>query len=202
MFLNNVAEQERYNITNVVKKPQRVSIYQFVQYVKQLNFHIAQLPCWFYSPSAKPKPIPANIPMTKADLAIYTLRMCPLTWQNHFNLHKKGMTPMDMCLLLMFLEAIERVCTQEKSNAESNKKTSNKSKKGNKRPGVESTARVPKKVCFKKHCNLCKRHGGMYTIHITNYCCNYEKYRSDKADFCTAKKCRKKPNSTKNLFAQ
>jgi hypothetical protein len=44
----------------------------------------------------------------------------------------------------MSLEAIEHICVQEKSNAQSNKKASNKSKKGNKRPGTESTARVPK----------------------------------------------------------
>ncbi len=202
MFLNNMAEQERYNITNVLKNPKCVSIYQFVQYVEQLNFYIAQLPCWFYSPSAMPKPIPIKVPLTEADLASHVLRMCPLTRQNHFNLHEKGMTPVDMCLLLMSLETIECVCSQEKSYAESNKKTSNKSKKGNKRPGMESMARVPKKVCFKKHCNLCKRHGSAYTMHNTKACHNYEKDRLDSADFCTAKKCGKKPNPTKNLFAQ
>ncbi len=42
------------------------------------------------------------------------------------------MTPMDMCLLQMFLEAIECMCTQEKSNAQSGKKASNKGKKRNK----------------------------------------------------------------------
>ena len=37
VFPNSVAEQERYYITNVLKKPQRVSIHQFVQHVEQLN---------------------------------------------------------------------------------------------------------------------------------------------------------------------
>ncbi len=46
MFPNNVAEQERYYITNVLKKPQCVSIHQFVQRVEQLNSCILQLPCW------------------------------------------------------------------------------------------------------------------------------------------------------------
>ncbi len=55
--------------------------------------------------------------------------MCPLKWQDLFNLHKKGMTPMDMHLLLMPLEAIERICMQEKSNAQYDKKASNKGKK-------------------------------------------------------------------------
>jgi hypothetical protein len=44
VFPNNAAEQERYYITNVLKKPQRVSIRQFVQRVEQLNSYIAQLP--------------------------------------------------------------------------------------------------------------------------------------------------------------
>jgi hypothetical protein len=34
MFLNNTAEQERYYITNVLKKPQHISIRQFVQRVE------------------------------------------------------------------------------------------------------------------------------------------------------------------------
>jgi len=45
VFPNNAAEQERYYITNVLKKPQRVSICQFLQRVEQLNSYIAQLPC-------------------------------------------------------------------------------------------------------------------------------------------------------------
>jgi hypothetical protein len=67
----------------------------------------------------------------EADLASHILRMCARTWQDQFNLHKKGMMPVDMCLLLMSLEAIVRVCTQEKSNTQSSKKASNKGKKGN-----------------------------------------------------------------------
>jgi hypothetical protein len=37
--------------------------------------------------------------------------------------------------------------------------------KGIKRPGTESMASVLIKVCFKKHCNLCKKHDGAYTMH-------------------------------------
>jgi hypothetical protein len=38
---NNAAEQERYNLTNGLKKPQRISVHQFVQSVEQLNSYIA-----------------------------------------------------------------------------------------------------------------------------------------------------------------
>jgi hypothetical protein len=41
VFPNNVAEQERYYITNVLKKPQRISLCQFVQHANQLNSYIA-----------------------------------------------------------------------------------------------------------------------------------------------------------------
>ncbi len=45
VFPNNVAEQERYYITNVLKKPQRIRIHWFVQRVEQLNSYILQLHC-------------------------------------------------------------------------------------------------------------------------------------------------------------
>jgi hypothetical protein len=41
-------------------------------------------------------------------------------WQDYFNLNKKGMTLVDMLLLLLSLEAIQRIWTQEKSDAQSN----------------------------------------------------------------------------------
>ena len=72
-------------------------------------------------------------------------------------MNKKGMTLMDMRLLLTSLEAIKRVCTYKKGKSESSKKSSHKSKKGKKRPGTDSTVRVPKKDRFEKHCNLCKK---------------------------------------------
>ncbi len=110
---NNVTEQERYYLTNMLKKRQHVIVHQLVQHVEQLNSYIVQLPCRFYSPNVKPTTIPANVPFTKADLVdlvSHVLRMCSLTWQDHFSPHEKGMTHVDMHLLLMSLDAIERVC--------------------------------------------------------------------------------------------
>ncbi len=68
VFSSNAAKQERCYITNVLKKPQWVSTCQFVQHVEQLNSYITQLPCWCYSPSAKPSMIPMSIPFAEADL--------------------------------------------------------------------------------------------------------------------------------------
>jgi hypothetical protein len=98
VFPNNAAEQERYYITNVLKKPQRVSIRQFLQHVEQLNSYISQLSCWYYSPSVKVKTVPANVSFPEADLVSHV--MCPYTWQDQYNLHEKGGAPTDMRSLL------------------------------------------------------------------------------------------------------
>jgi hypothetical protein len=145
---------------------------------------------------------PENIPFTEAKLGAHVLRMCPLQWQDQYNMNKKGMTPMGMCSLLTLLEAIKHVCTYEKGKLESSEKSSHKSEKGKKRPGTNSMVRVPKKVHFEKHCDLCKKHGGAYTMHSTRDCCRFEKDRKEKSDFCTAKKGGKKGNPVNHNFAQ
>ena len=101
---------------------------------------------------------------------------------------------MDLHLLLTSLEAIERACTREKTKSESSTKASHKGEKGKKHPGTKSTARAPKKVCFKKHCNLCKRHGGTYTTHNTKDGHRFEKDGKKKFNFHAAKKGNKKTN--------
>jgi hypothetical protein len=80
---------------------------------------------------------------------------------------------MDMHLLLTLLEAIEHFCTYKKGNLESSEKSSHKSEKGKKHPGTKATVRVLKKVCFEKHCDLCKKYGGAYTTHNTRDCRRY-----------------------------
>jgi hypothetical protein len=117
-------------------------------------------------------------------------------------MNKMGMTPMDMHLLLTLLEAIERICTYEKGKLESSEKSSHKSKKGKKRPGTKATDRVPKKVCFEKHCDLCKKHGGAYTMHNTCDCRRFEKDGKEKSDFRAPKKGGKIGNSVNHNFAQ
>ncbi len=109
---------------------------------------------------------------------------------------------MDMRSLLTSLEAIEHVCTFKKGKSESLEKSSHKSEKGKKRPGTKAMVRVPKKVCFKKHCNLCKKHGGVYTTHNTCDCRRFEKDRKTKSDFRAAKKGGKKGNPINHNFAQ
>jgi hypothetical protein len=131
--------------------------------------------------------------------------MCPIQRQDQYNMNQKGMTPIDMRSLLTSLEAIKRVCTYKKGKSDSHKKSekySNKGEKGKKCPGTDSTARVPKKVHFKKHCNLCKKHGGAYTTHNTQDCCRFEKDGKEKSNFRAAKKGKQKGNPVNQNFVQ
>ncbi len=185
----------------MLKKPQRFGIPQFVQHVEQLNAYVAQLPCWYYSPSYNAGMTPANVPFTEADLVSHVLWMCPHQWQDQYNLQEKGMTPMDMHSLQASLKAIERICSHEKTHAPSGKKASHKNEAGAKQPSNGATKQAHKKVCFEKSCELCKKHGGTHTMHSTKDCRKYEK-DGMKADFRAAKKAGKKPNPAKQLFAQ
>jgi hypothetical protein len=106
VFPNNAAEQENYYLSNVLKKPQRVGINQFVQRVEQLNAYVAQLPCWCYSPSYNASMTPANVPFSKADQASHVLRLCLHQWQDQYNLQEKGMTPWTCILFKLLLKLL------------------------------------------------------------------------------------------------
>jgi hypothetical protein len=161
------------------------------------------MPCFYYSPHANASTKPENVPFTEAELGAHVLRMCPLPWQDQYNMNKKGMMSMDMRSLLTLLEAIERVCTHKKGKPdEKSKKPSFKSKKGKNRPGTSPTVRVPKKVRFEKHCDLCKKHGGAHMTHNTNECRKYEKDGTEKSSFCAAKKGGKRSYPVNQNFAQ
>jgi hypothetical protein len=202
VFPNSAAEQEKYYLSNMLKKPQRVGVRQFVQRVEQLNAYVVQLPCWYYSPSFNAGMMPANVPFTKADLVSHALWMCPHQWQDQYNLQEKGMTPIYMHSLQASLEAIKCVCTYEKTHTPSGEKASHKNEAGAKQPSNDATKQAHKKVCFEKSCKLCKKHGGVHTTHATKNCCKYEKDGMVKDYFRSAKKAGKKPTPAKQLFTQ
>jgi hypothetical protein len=163
------------------------------------------MPCFYYSPNANASTKPENVPFTEAELGAHMLRMCPIQWQDQYDMNEKGMTPMDMRLLLTSLEAIKCICTYEKGETDSyekSEKSSNKGEKGKKRPGNNSMARVPKKVRFEKHCNLCKKHGGTHSAHNTRDCRRIEKDGNEKSSFHAAKKGGYKSNPINQNFAQ
>jgi hypothetical protein len=87
-FPINVAEQEKYYMTNVLKKPQCINVRQVVRHVEQLIAYITQMPCFYYSPHANASTKPKNVPFKEAELGAHVLRMCPLMWQDQYNLNK------------------------------------------------------------------------------------------------------------------
>jgi hypothetical protein len=78
MFPINAAKQEKYYITNILKKPQHVNVDQFVRHVEQLNPYISQMRCFYKSLSFNATNKPENVPFTEAELGSHVLRMCPL----------------------------------------------------------------------------------------------------------------------------
>jgi hypothetical protein len=77
-FPINSAEQEKYYILKVLKKPQRINVCQFVRREEQLNAYIAQMSCFFYSPDVNASTKPENLPFTEAELGAHVLHMCPI----------------------------------------------------------------------------------------------------------------------------
>jgi hypothetical protein len=70
--------------------------------------------CFYYSPNANASTKPENVPFAEAELGVHVLCMCPLQWQDQYNMNERGMTPMYMRSLLTLLEAIEHICIYEK----------------------------------------------------------------------------------------
>jgi hypothetical protein len=161
------------------------------------------MPCFYYSHNANASTKPENFLFPETELGANVLRMCPLAWQDQYNLNQKGMTPMDMRTLLTLLEAIEHVCTHEKGKPhEKSEKSSFNGKEGKKRPGTDPTVHIPKKVLFEKNCDLCKKHGDAHTTHTTRECCKYKKDGTEKSSFRATKKGGKKNYPVNQNFAQ
>jgi hypothetical protein len=76
VFPNKAAKQEKYYLSNVLKKSQWVGVRQFIQRIEQLNVYVVQLPCWYYSPKYKSGMTPADVSFTEADLVSHILWMC------------------------------------------------------------------------------------------------------------------------------
>eukprot|EP00804_Cyclotella_cryptica_P022218 CCRYP_017950-RA/>CCRYP_017950-RA protein AED:0.35 eAED:0.85 QI:0/0/0/1/0/0.5/2/139/459 len=173
VFHHDAGEALKYYITNTLKKPNRVSIRQFFVRVEQLNSYLETLPCLYYSPKAN-QATKKVLPLDDADLATHLLRMCPAKWQTQYDL-TENTTPVSTRALLLVLENIE-------NNAELDNKPANTTKaKGadTKRKMESMDSRIPKKPkkvgWTKKHCVLCKKHGGLHKSHNTRDCRRYNK---------------------------
>ncbi len=85
VFHPDAAEAVKFYITNTLKKPNRVPIWQFFVQVEQLNSYLENLPRLFQSPKANSATKPV-MPLEDADLMMHLLRMCPVKWQRQYDL--------------------------------------------------------------------------------------------------------------------
>ena len=85
IFHYDVAETQRYYISNGVKKPNRVPIRQFRQCIQQLNGQLSLLPCFFISPHTTKLTKKAGH-FDDSDLMFHILCMCPGTARAQYEL--------------------------------------------------------------------------------------------------------------------
>jgi hypothetical protein len=85
IFPSDAAKQQRFYISNVLKKPQQVPVRYFFQRVEQLNSYLLHLPCTYDSPwvTAATKLVQS---FDEAELANLLLCMCPESWQDQYDL--------------------------------------------------------------------------------------------------------------------
>ena len=184
VFQTDAAERQRFYISNVLKKPQRVPVRYFFQRVEQLNGYLMHLPCLYNSPRATAS-TSSVAPFDDAELANLLLRMCPEAWQNQYDLTQETV-PQDLRKLLTVLENIEKCEMSSNVPAKTpvggvvNGK-SNGNEKNGKRKGMSSHGeRIPKKARSERYCALCKKYGGAHTTHNTEFCSKYEKDGTEK----------------------
>ena len=83
VFAHNACESLKFYILNSLKKPNKMRIHHFVQCVMQLNIYIEELPCLFYSPSMSLQ-TQRVYSYTDPELECQILRMCPVKWQDQY----------------------------------------------------------------------------------------------------------------------
>jgi hypothetical protein len=180
IFPVNVAEKQRYYMTQVVKKPHRVTVRQYMARMGVLNNYLAHIPTVFNSSMAVEGTKKGNVPFDEADLAGIILNSVPVSWLNQYNMTHQT-PPSGTRALLQDLEPIKHVMEEQhkdvhkvkaKNPAGSNiAQGSSKKRSGSGNPNK----RVPKKGKPSKFCQHCKAKGGPHLTHNTKECRRYNR---------------------------
>jgi hypothetical protein len=189
VFDEDATECQQIYISSQLKKPQRVSVRAFFTRVEQLNNYVKYLPSIYNSPKAT-ESTQLAVPYTEGQLAVQLLCMCPVHWQNQYDLNQNTI-PQDTRRLLAALENIEKLSTSStvpkspsNGNTGGNAKPNGNPEKGGKHKNGNSFAdKIPKKARAEKHCNLCQKHGGTASTLSTSECTKYEKDGTLKAEW-------------------
>jgi hypothetical protein len=115
VFPADAAEKQRYYMQQTIKKPQRVTVRQFVSHMSVLNDYQAYLPTVFDSSMAVAGTKKMNVLFNEADLARIVLNLVPSSWVNQYNMTHSTL-PKNPRVLLNNLEVIKQVM-DEKHNA-------------------------------------------------------------------------------------
>ncbi len=181
IFPADTAEKQHYYMQQTIKKPQQVTVRQFVSRMGILNDYLAYLPMVFDSSMAIAGTKKMTVPFDEADLAGIVLNLVPSSWVNQYNMTHSTL-PKNPRALLNNLEAIEQVIN-ERHNASLKAKakeanTASAAAKGSskKHPasGNSGELRVPKKARPSKFCQHCKAKGGPHLTHNTKECHRYD----------------------------
>ncbi len=173
-----------------IKKPQRVTVRQFVSCMGILNDYLAYLPMVFDSSIAIAGTKKMNVPFDKADLAGIVLNLVPSSWVNQYNMTHSTL-PKNPRALLNDLEAIKRVMDKKhnaslKAKAKEVNATSAAAKGSSKKhpaSGSSGELRVPKKARPSRFCQHCKAKGRPHLTHNTKECRRYDRKRNPVSSF-------------------
>ncbi len=177
-FPADAAEKQCYYMQQMIKKPQEVTVRQFVLRMGVLNNYLAYLPTIFDSLMAVAGTKKMNVPFDEADLARIMLNLVPSSWVNQFNMTLSTL-PRILGPCLNNLEVIK--CFMDEKHSASLKAKSKEASaasaatKGSskKRSGSPGELRVPKKARPSKFCQHCKAKGGPHLTHNTKECRKY-----------------------------
>jgi hypothetical protein len=106
VFPAGTAEKKWYYMQQMIKKPQRVMVHQFVLCMGVLNDYLAYQPTVFDSLMAIAGTKKMNVLFDEADLAGIVLNSVPSSWVNQYNMTHSRL-PKNPRALLNDLEAIE-----------------------------------------------------------------------------------------------
>jgi hypothetical protein len=112
VLLVGATEKQRFYIQQVVRKPQRIPVRQYMSRMGVLNDYIAYLPSIFYSLMAVASLVRGNVSFGNGELASTILASTQHAWQNQYNL-MHSTVPELPCTLLPDLEAIERIMNKK-----------------------------------------------------------------------------------------
>jgi hypothetical protein len=114
VFPADTAEKQHYYMQQTIKKPQQVTIRQFVSHKGVLNDYLAHLPTVFDLLMAVAGTKKMNVPFNEADLAGIVLNLVPSSWVNQYNMTHSTL-PKNPRALLNNLEAIKQVMDEKHS---------------------------------------------------------------------------------------